>query len=171
MPKLLCLMRHAQSAEKQPGQADKDRELTSVGMQEALQIGGYLFREKIFLDAILTSPAERATQTARLLSDAMKSDLEQIIQDEELFQASVRTFLDFLRQIDDSYSTVLCIAHNPTLSYIAEFLSKAEIGDIPPAGMAMIEFTHDSWRELDQGTGTLIKYVTPKSLQAEDNES
>ena len=45
----LYLMRHAQSADKQPGQADKERELTNEGMLQSLQIGGYLQAEKFFV--------------------------------------------------------------------------------------------------------------------------
>lgn len=164
MPKLLYLLRHSQSADKQPGQSDKERELTPTGMQNSLQIGSYLLKEKILLDVLYTSTANRAQATAQLISDALKIDAEKTIPEDELFQASVRTFLKFLTKIDDAYSHVMCVGHNPVISYLAEYLCAAEIGDMPTSGLAIIKFSVNSWKELTQGVGELQGFITPESL-------
>jgi phosphohistidine phosphatase len=163
MPKFLYLMRHAQSAEKLPNQHDKDRELTSTGVKEALQIAGFLNSKKIIPDALYTSNAVRAVSTTRLISDALRIDTERFFTDEELYNASVRTFLEFLNNIDDQYTNVLCVGHNPTVSYLAEYLTKAEIGDMDTAGIAVIKLA-GNWRQLNQGNGELIEYTTPQML-------
>lgn len=171
MPKLLYLVRHAQSAEKQQGQADKDRELTPTGVKEALQVGTFLYQEKILLDVIYSSIALRAQTTAQLIADAMRLDHDKILYEEELFQASVRTFLEFIAGLDDSYSYVMCVGHNPTISYLAEYISKSEIGDVPPAGTAIIKFNVHSWKDVPQQVGQLMVYTTPTLLtnSAEQN--
>ncbi len=76
MRRYLYLVRHAQSSEKHIGQNDSERELTPTGVKEALLIGSYLLKQKISLDSIMTSPAERARATAGLIGDALKTDLE-----------------------------------------------------------------------------------------------
>ncbi|NJM26507.1 MAG: hypothetical protein HC859_14535, partial [Bacteroidia bacterium] len=94
MGKFLYLLRHSQSADKQPGQPDKERELTPAGIKEALLIGAFLNKENISVDVIFTSTASRARATAQLVTDIVKLDPEKMLADEELFNASVRTFFE-----------------------------------------------------------------------------
>jgi len=165
MSRFLYLMRHAQSADKHPSQADKERELTPQGMNEALSIGVYLYRQKINFDFIVSSTAIRAKHTAELVVDAAKMMPDKIQFEEELFTSSVRTFLAFVNQLDDACSHVMCIGHNPVISYLAEYLTKAEIGDMPPAGLAIIQINVQHWKEITQGSGELINLLIPENLK------
>jgi phosphohistidine phosphatase len=164
MPKFLYLMRHAQSEEKQSQQHDKDRELTPLGVKEALRISALLNQRNIRPDMLYTSTATRSAATAQLISDAIRLDIEKVLKEDELYNASVRTFLEFLNNIEDQHSHILCIGHNPVVSYLAEYLTKAEIGDMPPAGIVFIKF-NSTWRELGEGTAILSEYTTPQQLQ------
>lgn len=164
MPRFLYLMRHAQSADKQPGFSDKERDLTPTGIREALLMGGYLLQHKYFPDLILSSTAIRAKTTATHIVDTLKLGPDIIQLEEELFTASVRTFFAQIHDLDDSLNTVLCIGHNPTLSYLAEYITRAEIGDMPPAGLVIIQFHHAHWKEVSAGTGELVRLITPEML-------
>lgn len=164
MPRYLYLLRHAESIGKGPGQLDKERDLTARGLREALIIGTYLYKENISFDTILTSPATRAKATASIIVDAMKADTEKIVEQEALYEASTRTFFQFITQLNDDLHTVLCIAHNPAISYLAESFTKSEIGDMPTGGMAIIKFNVQSWKEVSQGNGELDQYVFPEML-------
>ena len=164
MPRYLYLLRHAESSEKLPGQPDKERELTSRGIRETILVGSYLLKENASFDAVLCSVATRAIQTANFMADAMKFENEVIIEKEDLYEASTRTFFQFISQLNDDHQTVLCIAHNPAITYLAESLTKAEIGDMPPCGLAIIKFNVSSWKEVSQGNGELQNYVHPGML-------
>lgn len=164
MPKNLYLLRHAQSADKHVAEVDKERELTPQGSRESLLIGSYLSKQKLSLDAIYTSTANRAKSSAGLIADAIKIDTDKIILNEELFQASPRTFLDLINQFDDGLNHVMCVGHNPTITYVAEYITKAEIGDIVPGGMAIIRFNFNSWSEVSGGNGELVNYIYPAML-------
>ena len=164
MPRYLYLVRHAQSAEKQVNQNDFGRELTSTGVKQALLVGNYLLQQQIMPDVIMTSTAERARMTASVLADALKADPEKINLQEDLYEASTRTFFQFLTQLEDHLHHVLCVAHNPVVTYLAEYLTGAEVGDMVPAGMAMIKFNIQSWKEVSQGNGELENYITPEML-------
>lgn len=164
MRRYLYLVRHAQSSEKHIGQNDSERELTPTGVKEALLIGSYLLRQKISLDSIMTSTAERARATAGLIGDALKTDLEKIILQESLYEASPRTLMQFVTTLEDSLHHVLCVAHNPAISYLAEYVTKAEIGEMVPAGMAIIQFDLQGWSDVGQGNGELVQYVYPEIL-------
>lgn len=164
MERFLYLMRHAQSADKQPGQTDKERELTVQGLRDSIKIGAWLYNEKINPDAIVSSTAVRAKSTAGLLVDTMKLMPEILRLNDELFDASVRTFLQEITQLEDTLNRVLCVGHNPAVSYLAEYLTKAEIGDLPPGGLVIIQFDILLWQKIGEGSGKFVKLITPETL-------
>jgi phosphohistidine phosphatase len=165
MSRFLYLMRHAQSVDKHLNQPDKERELTPQGMNDALSIGSYLYRQKINFDLIASSTAIRAKHTAEMVVDGAKMMSDKILIDDELYTASVRTFLAFVNQLDDALTHVMCVGHNPVISYLAESLTKAEIGDMPPAGIAIIKLNVQHWKEINQGSGELINLLLPENLK------
>ncbi len=160
----LYLLRHAQSADKQIGQSDHDRELTPLGLKQAMLIGSFLQQQKISLDIIMSSTAERAKATATTLCDAMKFEEERILLRDELYEASTRTFLEFITQLDDNLINVMCIGHNPVISYLAEYLTKAEIGSMVTGGLVVIQFNINTWKEVHEGAGKLIHNINPESV-------
>jgi phosphohistidine phosphatase len=164
MPRYLYLLRHADAAEKQTGQHDRERELTQTGIREALLIGAYLHNEKVTFDAVLSSTAVRCVSTAGIVCDAMKVETSSILLEDELYEASTRTFFEFITQLDDENGIILCVGHNPVISFLAESLTKAEIGTMPPGGLVIIKFGVDHWKELAPGGGELQNFVFPKML-------
>jgi phosphohistidine phosphatase len=164
MPRYLYLLRHAQSAEKQIGQNDRDRELTPRGVKQALLIGNFLLQKKTLPDIIMCSTAERAKSTADLVLEVLKLDAERILLRDELYEASTRTFFQFVSQLEDNLHHVICVGHNPVISYLAEYVTKAEIGEMVPAGMAIIRFNINSWKEVSEGNGELLQYIQSEML-------
>ncbi|MCI0751674.1 MAG: histidine phosphatase family protein [Flammeovirgaceae bacterium] len=156
----LLLVRHAQSAEKQHGQADRERELTQFGITQSMQLGNYLAHQNFNLDLILTSPAARALTTAQLISDVLKNN-SIVLEEPELYDASPRTFLQAISAIDGNQRNVLAVGHNPTISHVAEYLTKAEIGDILPCGLVIVKFTISDWNEIQSAQGELIDIINP----------
>lgn len=164
MPRFLYLLRHAQSADKQLNERDHDRELTPLGVKQALTLGTYLQKQSTIIDVIMCSTAERTKATANLVADVLKLNPEKILLQEELYEASTRTLFNFIGQLADDYQHVLCVGHNPAITYLAESLTKSEIGDMSMAGLAMIQFNIQSWKEVSQGNGELITYIHPEML-------
>jgi phosphohistidine phosphatase len=160
----LYLLRHAQSAEKQFGESDKDRELTSHGMREALQIGTWLRMQNLFCDAYVCSTATRAKATGEYLAEAMQIPMEKFVWDDDLYNASARTLFGSVTKGSDEYKSLMIIGHNPALSYLAEYLTKKEIGQIVPSGLVMIKFQVDSWQLITEGSGELVNYIYPEKL-------
>jgi phosphohistidine phosphatase len=164
MQRYLYLLRHAESKEKQVGQDDIERRLTPRGMREALLMGTHLFKEKTTLDSIISSPAERAKATAGLVVDGLKLDPNDIVYSDELYEASTRTFFNFISGLNDEHKRIMCIGHNPVISYVAEFLTKEEIGDMAPGSLVTIKFNLASWKEVGEGNGALENYIYPEML-------
>jgi len=164
MPHYLYLQRHGQSAEKQVGQTDKDRELTPTGIKQASLIGKYIIKEKMKVDRIISSTARRAQATAQMIADTAKIDLDNFLLEEELYEASTRTFLEFINGLDDGDQNIMCVGHNPVISYLAEYLTKSEIGDMDTGGLVIIKFKAARWKEVGPGTGELVNYIYPDML-------
>src|SRR5690606_33896289 len=102
MIKQLFLMRHAEAVEKSHHHTDKDRELSSTGIQQSIKMGAYLASGNMQPEMIFCSPAERAKETAALVAERFKLSQQQI-SEADLYDASVRTFLDFINKLDSIY--------------------------------------------------------------------
>jgi phosphohistidine phosphatase len=165
MPRYLYLLRHAQSAEKQTGQTDKDRVLTPSGVQQSLRIATFFMRQKTFPDIIVSSAASRTKETVGWIADAVKIDSERIFFYDELYEASTRTMFNFVSKIDADYHHVLCVGHNPGISYFGEYLTKKEIGEMVPGSLTIIQLNIDNWKDLVEGSGELIQHIRPDDIK------
>jgi phosphohistidine phosphatase len=165
MPKQLILLRHAEALEKQTGQLDKDRELTSRGIMQATQAGAYLKENRIKIDAIFSSSAIRTNMTAAIVADAIQCDTKKVFYLDELYDATTRTFLEFINTIDDEYRSVLCVGHNPVITYLAEYLTKADVGDMSPGDFVIMNIDINQWREVKEGSATFNKHFCPSIIK------
>ena len=138
--------------------------MTSRGLKDSLIIGDYLKKHFFQVDQIISSTAIRAKETARMLADGLKINPDKITEEDELYQASTRTFLEAITNFDDGAQNILCVGHNPVISYLAEYITKSEIGSMETAGLVIIKLNIKSWKEVSQGNGELIGYVHPLLL-------
>ena len=164
MPKLLYLLRHADAAQKESRQDDKTRELTQAGIKDALHMGAWFSEQKFGFDLIAASSALRAEQTAAMVAEGMKLDHPRILLEDSLYESSPRQFLDYVNNIEDGYDHALVVGHNPAISYLAEYLTKADIGDMEAGSVAVIRFELSSWKHASENTGVLLKYATPEMV-------
>ena len=163
--KHLILVRHAEAAEKLNNQPDKERELTSVGKNNASQIGVYLFREKFQPDIIISSAAKRAKETAQLIASQLSFDPKEIIYNSLLYEvANSRVFLEQTNTIPDRFDTVMLVGHNPIFSHMAEYFTNESKGGLPPAAALVVKFEVESWKEVSKGIGIIVDYIHPAIL-------
>ena len=154
--KNLFLIRHAHAEKFSENNLDIDRKLTSEGMKIASLLGKYLSEEGIVPDAIVCSPAERARMTGELVGAQLGYELSEIQTVENLYEASVREFVDYLTKLNDKHKVVLLIGHNPTITYTADYLSDKEVNAMSPGSVVHINFPVDSWSELTKDGGEFI---------------
>lgn len=164
MPKHLYLLRHAEAGAKESRQEDKSRTLTQAGTKDSVHIGNWFREQNIDFDLMVCSSAIRAAETAGLVAEGMKREKPGILSEDSLYEASVRQLLDYVNNIEDGYGQVLVVGHNPSISYLAEYLTKADVGDMAPGSVVVIRFESGSWKLVSENTGQLLHYVTPSSL-------
>lgn len=153
--KHLILIRHAETAEKVTGQTDKDRELTTAGMRQAATVGHFLKNQSVPVDIIIASNAMRAKTTAQLIGEQLSSNNDLMVLSEELYQASVGTLFEMLRD-GDEHQNIAIVGHNPTITYFAEFITDAGVDDMKPASTLILKLDIGSWKDLQKGCATLL---------------
>ncbi|MEO1054211.1 MAG: histidine phosphatase family protein [Bacteroidota bacterium] len=164
MSKHLYLLRHAQTKEKQTGQSDFDRELTSIGLQNANRMGINFSNKNIQPDIIISSQAKRAKTTSKIIAEQIRYNPDKIHFNEEIYNASIRTLLQVVNQMKDEWNSVILVGHNPAITYLAEYLTNEEIGDMSTCGFVVIEFPFDEWQLVSEGNGNFITYEYPDLL-------
>jgi len=153
--KHLILIRHAETAEKVTGQIDKDRELTAAGMRQAASAGRFLKNQSSGIDIIYSSAATRAATTAQLIAEQLNSNTDLVSVEDELYQASVRTLFELLRD-GDQHQNIAIVGHNPTISYFAEFITNTDLDEMKPACVLILKLDIGNWKDLEKGAAALV---------------
>jgi phosphohistidine phosphatase len=163
--KRLALLRHAKSSWNDPDLDDHDRPLNGRGRRAAAQMGRYLQQRGIAPAVVLCSSAVRTRQTLELLELAGEP---RVLYETELYGASAGELLRRLRRLDDTVPSVLLIGHNPGMHDLAVALTGdhdgAAIADFPTAALAELSAPIARWPDLEPGTATLERLITPKDL-------
>lgn len=161
----LFLIRHAKAHEKETGGKDIDRGLTTDGIQNATRTGYFFQQNGIQPDIMISSPAVRARETATLIAEQLKYETNQIHYNDDLYEASVRNLLMAITNLKSTWSQVFIVAHNPSISYIAEYITQSELGSVVPAGFVQIHFPFEDWAQVSEATGDLKKVKDPISYK------
>jgi phosphohistidine phosphatase len=163
----LILMRHAKSSWAEPNQRDLDRPLNKRGRRAAGLIGGWLKARGHRPDRALVSSARRAQETwAGVVAGVGAAETSYL---PELYHAGPEAMLAALRRAPDA-DAVLMLGHQPGIGPFAARLladppGDADFAKYPTAATAVIEFDLDDWAAADWGTGRLVDFVVPRSLE------
>lgn len=161
-PKKLYIIRHAKSSWHIPNQKDFDRPLNNRGLNDAPKMGRRLFEKNIIPELIISSAAKRAKTTAEIIAKEVNYPLDQIILKKEIYLASVESLINLINQIDNQYSTVFLLGHNPTLTLLAEYLCDNTVGSLPTCGIIGIELSVNNWKLVSSSCGIEIYFDYPK---------
>ncbi len=173
----LLLLRHAKSDWSVGGQRDIDRVLAERGRRVAPLMGEYLARQALRPDQILVSNAKRTRQTCELILPAF-AEAPPVAYEPRIYEAPPKALLDVVRETRPDVHTLLLIGHNPGMQGFADLLVTE--GDVharqslmekfPTAALAVIDIPIDRWGKLEPHTGRLDRFVTPRSLDGEEDD-
>lgn len=169
----LSLMRHAKSSWADPGLDDHERGLAKRGTKAAPRIGRYLNAERLKPDLVLCSGAVRARATLALLLAEFSGPAPEIRYDDTLYLVTASTLLDAVRKVEARHRHVLMVGHNPGLHALALELtgggSRNDLANLatafPTAALAMLTFDEDDWSRIRAGSGRLMHFISPRSLE------
>lgn len=165
MTKTLLLLRHAKAEDQSQMFKDFDRELTSRGIMDAARMGRYLRQQGTDIQSIKTSGAARTYQTAKIVAEQMKFEVDDIETLEKLYSGGPQAYLAAINATPDTAQTLLICGHNPDISYFTEYLTSADIGSMQKCSLAIVDFADQTWAEISGKTGNLVKLLTPDDLK------
>ena len=167
-PRRLLLVRHAKAAD---GPVDADRPLTTRGEKRAAAIGAWLERAGSVPDLVLVSPARRAAQTWELASAPSASGGAPVV-DARIYENTVESLLEVIRETPDDVRTVAVVGHNPSIGELAAVLDDGQgspearepstRGSRPAASPCSC--LPASFAELEPGAATLSDFTVPGGL-------
>ena len=149
--KTLYIVRHAKSSWDYPELPDEKRPLLEKGKKRTKRIIDDLLRRETVVDLIVSSPAVRAFETAKIIGNALRHA------EERLFNL----FFDLPSGVD----TLMIVGHNPTLTNFANHFLTQKIDSIPTSGVVCIDFDTEKWEEIDNMNSKLRFFITPKMLK------
>jgi phosphohistidine phosphatase len=162
--KTLLILRHAKTQADAPA-GDHARELTERGHRNAAAMGAYIHDRTGTPDAIITSDATRALQTAEIVATAVTFTAPLTVEP-RIYDAGLNILLALVRSILDEVDTALIIGHNPGFEELAEALAGNHDEEIrlPTSGLAVLEFDVERWDAAREGTGRLRELATPRTI-------
>jgi len=163
--KILYIVRHAKSGDATPGMTDFDRPLEEKGELNAKTVGEYLKRKNTLIDLVVISPSKRTQQTAEIICAEIGYGIERIQRDSSIYGCTLETYLEVIKNLDDSKNSVMVVGHNPATTQLANFLQKKQdIQDVPTGGIIAIEFSVATWKEAVESGGKLLYFHDPDDI-------
>ncbi len=156
--KILHVVRHAKSSWDFEGTADIDRTLKERGIRNAYEVARKMKLGNLIPGKIISSPANRALHTAVIFARVFEYPLSKLEINQTLYESSAGTITDMLKALDDSYTSVMILGHNPDFTDLANSFLKNRIDNLPTSGAASFEFNVAHWKDISRNT--LVKEVT-----------
>jgi len=159
---IVYFLRHANAGERLASpKKDEKRGLDKEGIEQCGYVGRALAALDVQVDAMISSPLKRSTQTASLVGNEMGFEGKLQI---ELALRPQGTFADFRKLLEKyaRHEAIMVVGHNPNLS---EFLGQI----VSPTGCeAAVELRKGAVAkvELRRSAGSLSWCLTPKVLRA-----
>ena len=165
--KKLFFIRHAKSSWKDLNLDDFNRPLNRRWKSDASFMWTILKSSNIFPDIIISSPAKRTKKTAKKIAKQLDYDKKDILYNENIYEAWFSDIIEIIKNLDNKYSIVFIIMHNPTITGIVNKITQKEIFNIPTCGVAWIDLNIKNWWEFDieKTPWELFFYDYPKKIR------
>ena len=122
---IIYFVRHASAGQKKlSGKKDEKRPLDADGVQQGTQMGRILSSMEVGVDAIISSPLKRASQTAALIANEIGYESKLHIENALRPEAKYDHFRDMLRDYS-KHESIMVVGHNPNFS---DFLGRTIAG-------------------------------------------
>lgn len=169
--KKLFLLRHAQAASTSSGD-DKVRALTPAGKDDAKALGREMQKQEYIPDLVLCSSALRTKQTLENVNHTL--GIENMRYEDILYNGTPGDYLYMLQQTDNTYDTVLMVAHNPCIYELAILLCAKGSDSVmqrlsegyPPASLSVVECDCTDWKDIQPAENTLSSLINPIDYNA-----
>jgi phosphohistidine phosphatase len=160
--KELILVRHAKSSWEYDVK-DADRPLSARGIADAHLIAEALESKINGVQAVYSSPANRALHTCMILMRELRMPLESLEVVRALYDFSGEAVSAHVRTLDDALEKVMLFGHNNAMTHIANKWGSSYLENVSTCGVVHLTFPVKSWNEISYGKTQ--KTIFPKNLR------
>lgn len=160
--KTLTIVRHAKSSWKDANLSDRERPLNQRGRRDAPVMGRRIDEAGIRPSLIITSPAVRAFETAKIVALQINYPYEFLQRERELYLASLDTLIEIVSAQDETFNNLMLFGHNPGLTDFVNYLVPNLTDNLPTAGVVSVSFDADSWSLRERPEVELLLHDWPK---------
>lgn len=164
--KTVYLLRHAKAENQDLKKNDHERKLIEKGVRHAEKMAKLLHSFRFPPEAIFTSSAARAHETAQIFGDNLGLKGKLTVE-EAFYSASQQVYLSRIQKLPDELSSVLIVGHNPVLEDLLVTLTSRSPfhTKMPTCALASVHFHVTLWSEIRPATGILRMLLYPKLFQ------
>lgn len=160
--KYLLLVRHAKSSWSNSNLADFDRDLNDRGRRDAPAMALRLTEKNIQPEALVSSTALRAMQTAVFFAKAFHKTEQDIIRMPELYHAPPPVFYKVISELPASVNTAAVFAHNPGITAFVNELTETRIDDMPTCAVFGVKINATTWADFAEAEKSFWFFDYPK---------
>jgi phosphohistidine phosphatase len=161
--KTLTILRHLKSSWKDANLPDIERPLSRRGKEDAPIMATRIREAGIRPSLIISSPANRAWTTAKVIAKEISYPIEFLQRERDLYLANVEQLLELLERQDNKFNSIMIVGHNPGLTEFANYLLPQLTDNIPTGGVVSLNIETDDWNLRQRTPAELLVYDYPKS--------
>jgi phosphohistidine phosphatase len=163
--KTLYLVRHAKSSWEEPGVPDSDRPLIPKGIKKTKMIVDFLLKRNTSIDLMISSPAVRAYETAKIMAAGLNYPVNKIKIDRKIYDGYYDRILDIIYGTSNEVGSLMIFGHNPTITNLSNLFLHPGIEDMATSCVVCLSFNTDKWEEIPSQEAIQEFIVFPKMLK------
>ncbi len=163
--KTLYLVRHAKASWEEPGVSDADRPLIPKGVKRTKLVVDFLLKRGTSIDLIVSSPAVRALETAKIVAAGLNYPLNKIKTDRKIYDGYYDRILDIIYGTPNDLDSLMIFGHNPTITNLANLFLHPGIEAMPTSCIVCLSFNADKWEEIPSNEAIQEFVIFPKILK------
>lgn len=153
----MYVLRHTKSSWDDETLSDYDRPLAPRGLRDGKRLAAHLAQEGVRPDVVLCSSARRTQETLAQIAPSLGAPAIRML--DELYGADVADVIAIVHTLDNAYTTVLVIGHNPCVAELAQTSEK-----FPTGALATLRWDAENWDDLRPGEADVVSVITPREL-------
>lgn len=160
--KELIIVRHGKSSWDYEV-SDKDRPLKQRGIRDAHRVARTIKDELSDIDAVFSSPANRALHTCIIFLRELGIPFEKLTVTDELYDFSGESVMNFVRNFPSEYQRVMIFGHNFAFTNVANQWGDKRIDNVPTSGFVHLRSEAPEWQQM--GDAQTFRTLFPKELR------
>ena len=114
---------------------------------------------------MISSPAVRAYDTAKLMAAGLYYPVNKIKIDRKIYDGYYDRILDVIYGTSNDVNSLMIFGHNPTITNLANLFLHPGIEDMPTSCVVCLSFKTDKWEDIPSTEATQEFVVFPKMLK------